>query len=102
MATWQHLVTTLVHQLNALSLPAHVTECWLQRGRGTNHLSHAESAFPCFFKLLKLLACLPQMIWLCLALSAEVLVACSTSYSELAHMLCCLPIKDALIYNYTL
>ncbi len=78
MSTGVYLITTLRHQLGALLTPTYVGECWLHGGRPLHHLGQAESTLLRFLKLLVLLACLPQVIWLSRTLSAECFVACST------------------------
>jgi len=54
MTTRLDLVTTLVHQLNALCIPAHVDESRLERSRCTHHLLLTEPALPGFLELLEL------------------------------------------------
>ena len=86
MPTIQYLVATFVHCLDTWLLSTHRFECRFDRWRCADDLSVAESAFAGLLVVFMLLACLANVVWLALALAAEVLLAVAAPDSEFAHV----------------
>jgi len=86
MAACVHLLTTLIHLVDALGLAADVFKSYISTERSTFYLFVAEPALTSFFHLLKFSAGLSQMVGLFLAENAEVLLTLSTSQSVLTHV----------------
>jgi hypothetical protein len=89
----QHFVAGLAHGVHALRLAADVPEGGVHGGRRTHHLLSTEPALPRLLVRLELVTRLAQVVWLSLALGAEVLVALIAPDSALGHVLCRLPRK---------
>ena len=86
-------ITALIHKFKALRLSAHIPESRVHRGRRLGQLFLAESALSCLLVLFELFAGFTQVVGLCLALGAKVLVAVVAPYSELTHMNSSIPIN---------
>jgi len=96
MSTSKHLVAVVLDKLSALFSVAHILEgCtlyWLFLFDLLIWVNNAstETALLRVLVSLQLLASHPNVVWLLLAVTAEVLLAEGASYSELGHVLTCL------------
>lgn len=86
MSACVHLLTTLIHLVDALRLTTDVFEGYIGTERGTFYLFVTEPTLTSFFHFLKFSASLSQMVGFFLAKDTEVLLALSASQPVLAHV----------------
>lgn len=87
MAAREHFVARFLHECEAISFSANVSEGWLHAWRWLLKLISTESARGSIL----LIAGLACMIWLCLTFDAEILSTSIASDSVLSHVLCRFP-----------
>jgi hypothetical protein len=86
MATREHFVTRLLHEVEAFTFSAHVSKCWLHTRRCLGELLLAETTH----LSIVLVASFTDMVRIGIALSAEVLLTVMAPDTVVSHVVCCL------------
>jgi hypothetical protein len=86
MTTLEHFITRLLHEVEALTFSAHISECWLHTWGCLCELVLAKTAHLSII----LITCFPDVVWLGIALRAKVFFTIIAPNSMVGHMFCCL------------
>lgn len=83
VATCQNFIARLLHNIEAITFSAYISECWFHTWRWLLKFFFAESAT----FVISLSAKFTHVIWLIVATSTEILLTLWTSNSMIGHML---------------